>query len=204
MPDKPSDFEPQTLWQSQPTEHDPMTVAAIHQKAQVFQAKIRRRNLIEYIAAAVVIVGFAPALVRGNWMMHGGAALIMAATAFIVWQLHKRGSAAAVPPVGDSLVDFHRRELMRQRDALRSIAVWYLAPFVPGMSLFLIGEWFMPTAPLFLISRWTVPAAPNHTVAQHHVALLVTVAFQVLIFLGIWLLNQWGARRLQRRIDELG
>ena len=191
MPGRPSDLEPQTLWQSQPVEHDPMTVAAIHQKAQVFQARIRRRNRREYIAAGVVIVGFAPALFSGDWMMRAGAALIMAGTAFIVWQLHGRASASAVPPVGDTLVDFHRQELIRQRDALGSIAVWYLGPLVPGMALFMAGAWFMP-------------AAPYHTLRQHHIGVIVTVALQVLIFLGIWLLNQWGARRLQRRIDELG
>ncbi len=191
MPDKPSDFEPQTLWQSQPTEHDPMTVAAIHQKALVFQARIRRRNLIEYIAAAVVTVAFATNLFnRASWMMQAGAALMITATVFIVWQLHRRGSAAAVPPVGGALVDFHRRELIRQRDALRSVAVWYLAPFVPGFVMMSLGRWFQAHT-------------PHRAVGLDHRLIIVGDAIAVLIFLGVWLLNLWGARRLQRLIDEL-
>src|SRR5476649_1432122 len=132
MPGKPPDFEPQTLWQSQPREYDPMTIAAIHEKAHVFQSKVRRRNLIEYIACVVGIAGYAPALFqRNNWMMQAGAAMIIAAIVFIAWQLHRRASAAALPVSSDTLIDFHRRELIRQRDALRSIAVWYIGPIVP-------------------------------------------------------------------------
>ena len=191
MPDKPSDFEPQTLWQSQSMEHDLMTVAAIHQKAQVFQAKIRRRNLIEYSASVLVIVGFAPALFnRASWMIQVGGGLMIAASFFIVWQLHKRGSASTVPPIGDALIDFHRRELIRQRDALRSVAVWYLAPFVPGFVMMSLGRWRLPL--------------PHQSVGRAHFGVVLVDIVTVLIFLGVWLLNQWGARRLQRRIDELG
>ena len=27
--------------------------------------------------------------------------------------------------------------------------------------------------------------------------------FLIVVFVGVWLLNQWGARRLQKKIDEL-
>jgi hypothetical protein len=34
-------------------------------------------------------------------------------------------------------------------------------------------------------------------------AFIGSVAICVLVFAAIWLLNVWGARRLQKRIDEL-
>jgi hypothetical protein len=191
MPGEPSDLDPQELWQSQAAEYDPMTLAAIHEKARAFQARIRRRNAIEYVASAVVILGFLPAvLYRGSWMMQAGGALIIAATVFIAWQLHRRGSARTVPEGGESLVNFHRTELIRQRDAVGSVARWYLAPMVPGMALLLLGRWFQSHA-----TRWSLGA-------DHFIILLVAL-IAGLVFLVVWLLNQRAAERLQRRIDEL-
>lgn len=191
MPDEPPIFDPQKLWQSQATEHTPMTIAQIHQKARTFQAKVRRRNIIEYVACVVVIAGFMPALLhRGSWMMQAGAAWIMAATVFIAWQLHRRASGRAVPDGGQAVVDFHRRELMRQRDAVRSVGFWYLAPFAPGMVLLLAGRWFQSHA-------------THRPLALDHLIIGLVGVIAVLVFVVIWLLNQRGADRLQRQIEEL-
>jgi hypothetical protein len=166
-----------------------MTLAAIHQKAQSFEARIKRRNTIEYAASALVILGFLPAVLhRGSWMMQAGGALTIAATAFIVWQLHRRASARSIPEAG--LADFYRAELARQRDAARSVGAWYLAPFVPGMALLLAGRWFQSHS-----TRWSLAA-------DHFIIGLVAV-IAALVFLVIWLRNQRGADRLQRQIDEL-
>ena len=123
-----------TLWQQQPTEYDPMTLEHIRTKANAFQKKIRRRNLVEYLAMVVVVLGFSPLLfATQSWMMQAGGALIILATPFIAWQLHRRGSARKTPDAATVLADFHRAELVRQRDALRSTAAWYLGPLVPGV-----------------------------------------------------------------------
>jgi hypothetical protein len=191
MQGEPSDLDPQKLWQSQAAENDPMTLAAIHEKARTFQAKVRRRNTIEYIASAVVILGFLPAVLqRGSWMMQAGGASIMAAMVFIVWQLHRRASARTVPQTGQPLADFHRAELIRQRDAIRSVGGWYLAPVVPGMTLLLLGRWFQSHA-------------PGRSVGVDHLIILLVAVIAALVFVVIWLFNQRGAERLQRRIDEL-
>jgi hypothetical protein len=108
----------------------------------------------------------------------------------LVWQLHRRASAKRVPEAGEAAVDFYRAELTRQRDALRSVGVWYIAPVVPGMTLLLMGRWFQSHA-----TKWPVGA--------DHFIILLCAAVAVLVFLAIWLLNQRGADRLQRRIDEL-
>jgi hypothetical protein len=36
-------------------------------------------------------------------------------------------------------LQFHRRELVRQRDLLRSVWLWYIGPFVPGIVVFGMG-----------------------------------------------------------------
>jgi hypothetical protein len=191
MQDDPEGPDPQRLWQNQPTEHDPMSLATIHEKATTFQSRIQRRNMIEYIASAVVILGFLPAVLhRGSWMMQVGGALIIAATVFVVWQLHRRASAKRVPEAGEPLMAFYRAELVRQRDAIRSVGVWYLIPFVPGMTLLLLGRWFQSHA-------------AGRSVGVDHLIILLTGVIAFLVFLAIWLLNQRGADRLQRRIEEL-
>ena len=191
MSGDPSDFDPQTLWQSQPTEYDPMTLADLHRKSHVFEARVRRRNLVEYLACVLVIAGFTPVLfIRESWMMQAGAGLAISATIFVAWQLHARAAAGRTPEAGDALVDFHRRELIRQRDALRSVAVWYLAPFIPGMTLLMMGRWFQSHA-------------AHRSIAVDHLLILPTCWMVAAVFVAIWALNLWGARRLQRRIDEL-
>jgi hypothetical protein len=191
MSGEPSDLDPRELWQSQPTEYEPMTLAEIHRKARTFQGKVRRRNAIEYFGCVLVVAGFLPAVLhRGSWMMQVGGGLVIAATVFVAWQLHRRASAGSVAEDDDALVESYRRELVRQRDALRSIARWYLAPFVPGMTLLLLGRWFQ--APV-----------PHRPIALDHVIIGLVGVIAVLVFLVIWLLNQRGAERLQRRIDEL-
>jgi hypothetical protein len=189
--DHQPDIDPQGLWQAQKKEYDAMTLADIHLKARKFESRVQGRNAREYIACGIVIVGFAPALVFGpNWMMRAGAALIMLATVYVGWQLHRRASVEASPEPGESLVDTYRRQLIRQRDALRSIGSWYLAPFAPGMALTLIGIWFR--AP-----------KPGVSVERAHAGLLIVAVVWIAVCAGIWLLNKRGAKLLQKRIDEL-
>jgi hypothetical protein len=191
MSGEPSGPDPQSLWQNQATEYDPMTLAQIHEKADAFQSRIRRRNLTEYIACVVVVAAFAPLLfLRQSWMMQAGALAIMAATIPIAWQLHRRGSAQPVPEGGSALIASYRQELTRQRDALRSIGVWYLAPFAPGMGLLLLGRWFQSHA-------------AGRPIGIDHLIIILSTVIIALVFLVIWLVNQRGADRLQKRIDEL-
>jgi hypothetical protein len=187
----PSAPDPQKLWQSQTQEFDPMTLAAIHEKARTLQRKVGRRNTIEYVAGVFVVLGFLPAVLhRGSWMMQAGGALIIAATLLVIWELHRRGSARPVPEAGAPLMDFYRAELIRQRDALRSVGVWYLGPFAPGMTLLLAGRWFQSHA-------------TRRSLGADHLVIALTGLMVIVVFVGVWLLNQRGARQLQRRIEDL-
>src|SRR5450432_437693 len=115
------------LWQSQKVEHVQMSLEEIRRRAEKFQRRIRNRNLREYSGAIVVLGAFGYYL----WKfpeLRLGSALIIAATFYVVYQLHARGAAKAVPaPLGlGTSLDFHRRELERQRDLIRDVWKWYL------------------------------------------------------------------------------
>lgn len=186
-----NDVDLRTLWRDQPAEHDPMTLAQIHQQAETFERKVRRRNLRDYVGTALVILFFAPLLfAHSSWMMQAGAAMIIVAALTAARHLHKVASARVVPDVGATIVDFRREELIRQRDALRSIGRWYLAPFLPGLVLLMAGRWFQSHV-------------PGRSIEADHLAILAASAFAAIVFGVVWALNQRGARRLQKQIDAL-
>lgn len=170
------------LWRDQPTEEiQPLTLEIIH--ARGFQARVRRRNLVEYAACLLVIAVFSSYIViLPGSILKVASALTILGTLVVAWQLHRRGSARQAPAT-DAL-SFHRAELIRQRDALRSVWLWYLGPFVPGTLLFMAG----------------MSALRPQASLAHHLALPVAT---VIFFVFCWLRNLRGARRLQREIDDL-
>lgn len=176
-----------TLWQNQTTEYDPMPLEEVRKRAGNFHSKIYWRNMREYFVSVVVIVWFGYFLwTDPTPLVRAGNAMMIAGTVYMMWQMHRRGAAGSLP-VGVSAsawMDFYRRELVRQRDALRSIWKWYLAPFVPGIILILVGRAIQFQGKLTPV--------------------FVTAAICIAVFAGIWALNAWVARKLQRRIDELG
>jgi len=184
----PSDMR--NVWQSQRTEGIHMSMEEIRGRARKFQKRIHWRNGREYVAALAVSVYFGFELWRAHGLMtQVGFGLLIAGLAYMVWQLHRRGSARDVPAeLGlANGVDFYRRELARQRDLVRSAWSWYIAPVVPG---------------LLLVTAGFARTNPRHV--QHPVlSMCLFDAFAAVFFLLIWQLNRSGARRLQKRIDEL-
>jgi len=184
--------EATNIWRKQQTKDTAVTLANIHERAHKFQSHVRRRNMREYAAALVVVLVFGFYFwIFPGWMMKMGSALSIVATVFVVWQLHMRGAAHVLTAnSGMPLVEVHRAELMRQRDLLKSVGVWYLAPFVPGSMLIVLGRYFQVHV-------------PGRTLAWDHQIILMAAVVVALIFGIVWLLNAWGAERLQRRIDQL-
>jgi hypothetical protein len=178
------------LWTSQQTEEAPMPIEDIRRRTAELNKRVRRRNLIEYVAAVFVVIGFTPYLLHGGWMIQGGAALTMAATGFVVWQLHRRTAMGHAPDAGRELVDYHRAELVRQRDAIRSAGLWYIAPLVPGLVMMALGRWFQAHA-------------PGRPVEIDHLVIGLCLVIVALGLLAAWLWLQMGALRLQKRIDDL-
>jgi len=189
----PASHDAKTIWQNQETEGTTVTLEDIRGRAAKFQTRVRNRNLREYIASAVVIASFAfCAWAMPGWMIKFGSVLTVAATIFVVWQLHRRGRTQAVPDgaTAAGLLAFHREELVRQRDAVRSVWLWYLPPFLPGMALLMLGRYFQVHA-------------PGRPIATDHLIIVFVSIIMALVFVAILLLNLWGAARLQNRIHEL-
>jgi Flp pilus assembly protein TadB len=174
-----------TLWQNQHTEHVQMSLTEIRHNAQRFQRKIRNRNLREYVAAIFVFVVFSYFAWRFP-PMRLGCALTIAGTLYVMYQLYTRGAAKTVPEAValSACIDFHRRELERQRDLAREVWTWYLLPIIPG-----------PIA-VVAVPLWHSP--PEHWVrALPFMILLPTTCYVT------WRLNKRGADKLQRQIDDL-
>lgn len=191
-----NDTDITNVWQDQPVGLAEISLEEIRRKARKFEKRIFWRNLREYVAGAIVIACFVYVmLVSRPALIRTGCGLVIAGALFMMYMLHKKGSARTAPVelAFRTCVDFRRQELQRQRDLLQSVWSWYLLPFVPGMAIFLIGVFK------------TTMEQPN---ASAHVRIIVaTFAFTAVVcasvFAGVGMLNQWGARQLQREIDAL-
>jgi hypothetical protein len=177
------------IWGAQSVEPHLVTVEQIRAKADKFQSAVRRRNRVEYAAGVLVVAGFGSYIwIFRTLLMQLGSILIIAAAIFIMVWIHFRASANPIPS-HISFMDYvsrYREELRRQQSALRTVWLWYLAPFVPGFVLFTAGmSRLLEHAPGSRLPMWPF--------------LVVMVG----VFAGVWLLNLWGARRLQHQIDEL-
>jgi hypothetical protein len=182
------------LWQSQPAEPPKIRPEVLRRKMNKFERTIFWRNMREYAASVVVIVVFGYyGLKLHGLLLRVGAGLVIAGTLEVMYELHRRGSVRTPPAdLGlNTCIDFHRKSLERQRDALRTIWSWYLLPFVPGLAVFEIGS---------AMNQWKAhPAALGHIVTNF----IISGGTIAAIFLAIWKLNQWTAAKLQKRIDEL-
>jgi len=160
-----------------------MPLEEIRRKAQQFEKRIARRNLREYIGAAVGAAIFTYYMFTFHSpMIRTGCALIIAGLLAIVVQLHKRAAPGKMPAdlALTGCIAFHRRELARQRDLLRTVWLWYVGPIVPGIVVFGMG------------------AAPR----QGTVSVLNAVPFFSILGIVMWL-NYRAAKCLDRQIAEL-
>jgi len=183
-------------WQSQELGVLAVSVDELRRASDKLARRVFWRNTTEYLAAIVVVVGY------GYWfftfhtlLLRLGSVLTVAGVLWVVYQLHKRGSATPMKMEMDprSCLDFHRSELVRQRDLHASAWRWYLLPFVPGLGTFMFGQ-------LQLQLARTHSASQRHSIA---VGFTVVGGIIACVFLAIWKLNQLRARSLQKKIDEL-
>lgn len=191
-----NDSDMTDVWKNQPVERVEISLEEIRRKAQKLEKRVLWRNLREYAASAIVIASFGYYIWKFPApMIRFGCVLVIAGTLFVVYALHKRGAARTAPAelAFRTCVDFHRKELERQRDLLHSVWWWYLLPFVPGLTVFLLG-----------LFRWTMeqPNAPAHT-GVIVVTFALTAVGCAILFVGVGKLNGWAARKLQREIDAL-
>ena len=183
MPNETLPDDIRNVWQNQPVENISMPLEEIRQKARQFEKTINRRNLGEYIGGAIGAAVYIFYIVKfDNLAIRAGSFLIIAGLLCSLVQIYKGASPrklAAHLALTASL-EFHRKELMRQRDLLRSVWKWYIGPIVPGLVVFSAGA--MPRRGLGLV-------------------LYVSVLVAVFGFI-IWA-NHRAAERLDRQIAEL-
>jgi hypothetical protein len=175
------------IWKKQETEYAPMALEDIRMQAGKLHSRVYWRNMREIMAAVVVIAAFGAYLfVFPDPLMRTGSGLIILGTLYVIWQFQTRSRTDALPGDTSSAAwtDYYKSELLRQRDALKSVWKWYLAPLVPGFAIFLLGM---------------VHSMPHATWKIAGVA-----ALAVVVFAGVGLLNRYGAGRLQKKIDRLG
>ncbi|HTS63279.1 MAG TPA: hypothetical protein VMH28_14735 [Candidatus Acidoferrales bacterium] len=179
----------QTIWRQQPLENKTMPLEEIRLRSSRFERRISRRNLREYIGGAIGVAIYWFCLRNApEPLTRTGSALIVAGTLFIVWRLYRHGRTARLPEdLGFSAsLDFHRRQLVQQRDLLRGIFWWYIAPLLPGLSLFIAAA----------IRKLLVN--PEHLVL---VSLVISGMIGALVW--IWRINRAAAACLDRQIAEL-
>lgn len=178
-------------WQAGTSVAEPIpALPDLHRRASRFERRIRLRNAVEYAAIMLVVAAFGAFAILAPVplpAMRIGAALVVIGALYVAWQLHRRASFRPPSP-GLPLVEHHRRELVRQRDAVASVANWYLAPFLPGMLLILFGPVIDGGSRAWAALGW-----------EQLPALVLPPAF----FLFVWLLNRRAARQLQAAIDDL-
>jgi hypothetical protein len=193
MNSDPTDADLKALWQSQAIEEFPMPLEEIRKRARRLQGRVQRRNAMEYFAGGVVVAAFVSAsITHALPLVKIGCAAVALGAVIALWQLHARGSARRTPDASaTALADFHRRELVRQRDAQASVALWYLAPFAPGMALVLLGRWLSPIDEV------------GRSATTDRIMIAMTGILMLLVFLVVFLANRLGAQRLQKQIDEI-
>ncbi len=193
------DFNICDLWQHGSGEAPRFTPDDLRASISKLERAITRRNLREYLAAALVLGIFAYyAWIFPTMLLRIGCGLIIAGTAYVIYQLHRKASGRPAPAEMGlrNCIDFQRSELVRQRDALNAVWSWYLLPFLPGMAVFLAG--------LFQFTKSITEAAGRqfHTAAAI-AGFSVVAGCVAMVFVLIWMLNKRTARQLQMQIEDL-
>jgi hypothetical protein len=174
-------------WQSQPGEEGKMSLEEMRVEAQRLHDRWRRRNIREYTAATITGLIFLLEILFIPFSLPIRVALVLFILGLpvFVYQLHKRAAPRGLSAnLGSACLDFHRRELERQRDALQSFWLWVLPPFLPGALVLIISIAFGPRPQGLIMAS-------------------IVAGFLAALFTFSAKLNQRAARRLQRKIDEL-
>jgi hypothetical protein len=120
-----------------------LSLDTLNRHAREFESRVRRRNRFEHVAGALVVLfGFGAGLTLwwngatepAEHAQAAGLVLLGVAAVFVAAMLHRRASPGAIDG-SRSTRDRYRAELVRQRDALRSVWLWYVAPFLPAFLL---------------------------------------------------------------------
>jgi hypothetical protein len=173
----------QRMWNEQPREEQKMSIDEIRERAQRFEQRTRRWNVITALLIVVIVaVELRQISIEPELLERVGDSLTIAAFVYLAYwyRRHALGQTAPAGPAMTQSIVFYREQLARQRDL--SDHPWgYLLPFVPGVGLSLFGR--------------ALDRSPVQNAA--------IAVFAVVLFIGTAWWHKRSARRLQREIDEL-
>ncbi len=181
------------LWQNLPTSGTIYTPAQLNQRASRFQAKIKRRNLIEYVSWAVLFALTAYVNLQnpswGNGIL-SGLTVLGAIIAITNYRRLAHGKSGSAHPSNDSLIKHMRTELTLQRDAAATQWRWYGLPFAPAI--------------IFLtIYRWSETSSNFAVLTDDRISILLGLGTVVTIFAAITFWYWLQAAKYQRQLDDL-
>lgn len=156
----------------------------VREESDAFEKKIRRRDLVETLAAVVVAAVFGyEAAIAETGLARIGALIVIGSSAFVVWWLRRARQAGPARsmdlPVADRLRS-ERERIESQIRLLESVLWWYAGPLAVGVALFVLG------------------------LQAGAVATAASLTFLVAVCGFVWWLNRRAVRRdLRPRHDRL-
>lgn len=171
-----------TMWQEQAREARPIHAEEIRVKAEQLDTETRRWRVILTPLFMLITMWEAWQVWTGTeFVERAGDLLTIAALLYVVHRFLKHLSTVGPAARGRTgSIEFYRAALVRQRDLSRD--TWgYVLPFVPGVSLSLLGG---------IADRTAVQA-------------VLLVATGVALFAGVTWWNARSVRKLQAEIDSL-
>jgi hypothetical protein len=187
-----SDPDPfKQAWQASAANPALPNIGAVQADADRFYRTIRRRNRREHAGSRFAVVVCAVLMFLIPYpSARIGVAMTMIGIFISAWQFHLRAPATPPPDQGapEPILIHHRAQLERQRKVVASIFTWGLLPALPGIVVIMFS--------MVLDGRVAGPLQLPRLV-------WIACAFVAIVFFGIWLLNQYAARHLQKQIDEI-
>ena len=167
-----------------------ITMDSVKSAAREFEGKIKRRNLLEWLACGFVIVFFFwKVLSEDHILVQLGSAGVVLSAFFIGGYLFRKGRTQK--PTNSALsttqfLDAHCQDLENQEKLLRSVPIWYLGPFAVSIAVIQIG-------------KILEAIATGESILPPIIGICIVMA--VLIAVGI--LNLHAASKLRKRIDNI-
>ena len=183
-----SDLDLKTLWQEEAPEHTPaFDLDAVKARALRFEAQVRRRNLLEWLAGSFVFVWFGyeallantPLLIVGNGMI----ALAAVGLSIYLWRNGRVHVDADASLDACAYVEAQAQTLEKQAQLLAQAPLWYVAPLAAGVAVRMAAR---------------IPGG-----GQSLAPWALAVGFVALVFIGIAWFNIRGAGKLRREAAEL-
>lgn len=115
----------------------------IRERSAELDRHILRRDLVEGVTAAAMVLLFGyELLTTESWLARLGAALLVAASVFVVWWMRRARRVGRSTGPEASVVDrlrAQREQVTAQIRLLESVLWWYLGPLGLGVALFVFG-----------------------------------------------------------------